>query len=83
MLNTCAVHWQVFSNRWAMKIALGGHEIPSPEFIAGDCAILSTDKSAAVLLAPYIAIVYFSFITVLNIWWVSLSARILPFMSDR
>lgn len=62
MLNTCAVNWQGFSNRWAMKIALGGHEIPSPEFITGDCAILSTDKSAVVfLLAPYIAIVCLSF----------------------
>lgn len=48
MLNTCAANWQSFSKRWAMKIALGGQEIPSPEFITGDCAILSTDKSAAV-----------------------------------
>lgn len=41
--------------------------------LTGDCASLSTDKSAVDFLAPYIAIVCLSFNKVLNTEWVSLS----------
>lgn len=55
MSNICAVKQQRFCKHFVMIIASGRHVIPLPEFITGDCAIMTT-KFCSSFLAPYIEI---------------------------